>query len=296
MLAETETRQVGDEFVILRAARPTGHRLGVYARGGCHLRALFAAGPLIQPLLKGTCCIFHDGGAPRCRSDLELQTLNDLPREWVEPVIEKLRLKADYFRPAVFEETFSVAGNDGAETFPKTVTVLHIGMDSTGRTLYRHKKHGFLVDPGGGWLQSLDSLGMMLKDLLALQWFRANFESIGMIRVEDFAANYEKIIGIVRAKTAAPVIVFNTLGLEPGSLTHNYQFVKQPLHMRWRHFNVALWELSRKLGVAVVDLDGVLKRAGIRAQTEFAHFPPRQNLLVAREAFRIMRELGVFDA
>jgi hypothetical protein len=295
MLAETDTREVGDHYVVLRSAMPAEGRVGIYARGGCHLRAMFACAPLIQDVLRGACCIFHDGGAPRCRSDLELQTLQNLPREWVTPVIEKLRLRDDFFQPALFEDTFTIPGDNGSETFSKNVIVLHIGMDSAGRTLYRHRKHGFLVDPGGGWLQSLQSMDLILKDLSVVRWFRESFECVGMISVESFVENYTKIIEILRRKTKAHIVFFNTLGVEPGTLTHNYQFVKQPLHMRWREFNIALWELSRKLDFPVVDLDRVLKCAGIRAQTEFAHFHPRQNVLVAREAFQVLSDLGVFS-
>ncbi len=65
--------------------------------------------------------------------------------------------------------------------------------------------------------------------------------------------------------------------------------------MRWREFNIALMELSRKLDFTVVDMDRILKFAGIRTQVEFAHFLPRQNLFVAHEIFRILKERGVFD-
>src|SRR5207249_7130894 len=113
----------------------------------------------------------------------------ELPREWVQPVLEKLNLPADYFAPRLFEKDFVVPGRVEPERFPKTVVVLHIGMDAT-RTLYRHRQHGFLFDPGGAWLQSIDTV---LGDMTKVAWFRKNFESIGMIGVDDFMENYTKI-------------------------------------------------------------------------------------------------------
>jgi hypothetical protein len=284
-----QDRQVGENFVVLRGAA-AGPRVGVYARGGCHLSAVFCAAPLIQQGLKGTCCVHHDGDGPRCRSDMELQTLRELPREWVSPVTERLRLGDDYFKPRLFSEDFEVPGPDGPERFPKTVVVLHIGMDAT-RTLYRHRQHGFLVDPGGAWLQSVEAA---LGDLETVAWFRRHFESVGMIGLDGFRENYTKIVTLLRARSGSQVLVFNTLTVEPGNLTHNYQAVKYPHARRLREFNVALWELSRELNFAVVDVDRILKRAGTRSQTEFAHFLPQHNLLIGQEVFRILQEQGVF--
>jgi hypothetical protein len=204
-------------------------------------------------------------------------------------VIDRLGLTDDHFRPRLFNEQFVVQGANGPERFPKTVVVLHIGMDAT-RTVYRHRQHGFLVDPGGAWLQSID---VVLGDIQKVAWFRKNFESIGMITVNAFLENYTKIINHLR-RAGAKILVLNTLTIEPGNLTHNYQISKYPHARRLREFNIALWELSRKLDFAVVDVDRILKCAGTSSQTEFAHFLPQHNLFIAHEAFRIMRDLGIF--
>jgi hypothetical protein len=286
--ADPATSEVGHNFVVLRSAAKTENRMGIYARGGCHLRAMFACAPLIQRELRQNCCILHDGGAARCHSALELQTLQPLPQEWTDPVVEKLRLRSDYFQPRLFDETFSVPGSDGPEIFPKTIVVLHIGMDAGGRTLYRHRQHGFLVDPGGSWLESVDSV---LGDLSVIAWFREHFSSIGMVSVDTFVANFTRIIQILRTKLSAPILVFNTLAMEPGNLTYNYQLVNHSLSMRWRAFNLALWDLSRVLGFSVVDMDRILKRAGTRSQTDAAHFLPHHNGLIAQEVWHILRKL-----
>lgn len=293
MLAEKTTQELGDNYVVLRSKVPSDNRIGIYARGSCHLRAVFACAPLIQQVLRGSCGILYEGVAAMTRSDLTLQTLRDLPREWTEPVIQRCHLQPDYFEPRLFHDTFRVWGDEGEEEFPKKVVLLHISPDSAGRTLYRHRQHGFLVDPGGGWLTKLDAV---LGDLDSIRWFRENFESIGLIRVEEFVENYTQIIRLLRERMDAHLLIFTTLGVEPGTLTHNYQLVKNPQSMRWREFNIALMELSRKLDFTVVDMDRILKCAGIRTQVEFAHFLPRQNLFVAREIFRVLKRRGVFDS
>jgi hypothetical protein len=285
--------ETGDNFVLIPS--PTGgeKRLGIFASGSCHLQALFACAPLIREAARGTVCVYHDGSQATGSSELELQTLRGLPAEWLGPVVEKLHLGADYFRPRLFEKTFTVPGRDDLGGFPKSVVVLSIASDAAGRTLYRHRRHGFLVDPGGGWLRSLHTA---LDDLPGVAWFRENFESAGQVSPAAFAENYTRLIRELRDRVGAPVVVFNIFSVEADNPTHNYQCVKRSDVMRWREFNVALAELSRRLDFPIVDLDRTLRRNGVRGQITAAHFTPRANALIAREAFRVLRELGVFDA
>jgi hypothetical protein len=284
---------VGDNYVFMPSRTNSQERIGIYARGGCHLHALFACAPLVRSVARQTCCIYHDGLVAHGRSDLELQTLQGLPPEWTGPATEKLHLGHDYFQPRLFEKTLVVPGHEYLGQFPKTVVIISIGSDSAGRRLYRHREHGFLVDPGGGWLKSLEST---LNDLTAVTWFRQQFESIGLISLDAFVENFTKVIQLLRANTTKHVLVFNTLTLEPGNTTHNYQFVKHSDTMRWRRFNIALMELSRQLDFPIVDLDRIVRRYGMRGQRAAAHFPPQLDLLLGREAFRIMDEMGVFKA
>src|SRR5205807_4769011 len=128
-------------------------------------------------------------------------------------------------------------------------------------TVYRHREHGLLVDPGGVWLSS--SLEPILDDPSAVRWFRENFVSVGRIPVEAFVENFTRIIHLLRSQAGAHILVFNTLTVDPGGTVHNYQFVRNPHALRRREFHVALAELSRKLDFPVIDVDHVLKRAGV---------------------------------
>lgn len=282
----------GDNFIVFGSDAQHDNRIGIYMRGSCDLRSVFACTPLIRPHLKGTCCIRHDGLIADIRSDLVVQSFEELPREWTDPVVEKLKLSRESFSSGWLEKSFVVPGPDGPAEFPKTVVMTSMAPDVI-RTVYRHKEHGFLVDPGGGWLSSIEAT---LNDLSAVKWFRENFESIGRSTVDGFRANFRKLIQRMKENLDAHILVFNTLIIEPGDLTHSFQFVSASEVTRRRELNLALVELSRELDFSIVDVDRIFKRVGIRAQLDFGHAPPRVGQLVAQEAFRVMMDRGVFEA
>ncbi|MCT7989004.1 SGNH/GDSL hydrolase family protein [Laspinema olomoucense] len=283
---------VGDRHVVFSGGELRDRRIGIYLEGGCDIRSLFYCVPMIQPILNGTCCITRNQMAiDKTRSDVLLQTLQNYPSELLAPTIEKLKLSPDYFQIKLFDPTFTVEGATGSEEFPKTAIIMSVGADVI-RTVYRHRTHGFLVDPGGYWLnQSMDTV---LKDLSVATWFKRNFVSVGQISVEEFMDNFTQIIQLIRQRTEAHILVFNILSLQSGEQIHNYQFVKNSQSMRRREFNLALVELSRKLNFSIVDLDRILRKAGIEEMYDFAHFPNELNLPIAREVFRIMQELEIF--
>lgn len=286
-----ERKYIGPNYVLFWSNRSRGNRIGIYLKGDCHLVPIFSCQPWIQEILDGRCCMVREGIISDSRSDILLQTLNELPYDWLNPVIEKLRLPEDYFRPRLFESTFCVDGVNGAEEFPKTVVILSIGADAI-RTAYRHRRHGFLVDPGEWWLNQ--PMASVLADLSATEWFKDNFEKVGKISVDAFVENFARIMDLLKRTTGAHILVFNMLTVEPGALTHNYQFIRNPPTMRWRELNLALIELSRRLDFSIVDLDRILKRAGIDRMRHFAHFPPEYYRAVAQEVFGIMQDLKIF--
>jgi hypothetical protein len=293
--AETETtlpaKQIGENHVLFGSGSPDGRRIGLYAKGSCDLNSVFACVPLIEETLDGTCCILKDGLVADARSDIHLQTLHELPRDWTRPIVRRFRLPEDYFRPVLFEPTFTVPAADGPQEFPKSAILLSIVADVT-RNGYRHKDHGFVVDPGGGWLNQ--SLAHVLDDLDSVACFRESFVPIGRISLDDFVANFTRLITLLKSRTGAHVLVYNTLTVEPGSPVHNLQLVSNFLPLRRRAFVLALAELSRQLDFSIVDVDRIVKRFGIRTQVDFARLPPQVNLLVAREVVRILRDRGVF--
>lgn len=282
---------VGENYVHFWERSPERTRVGIYLKGSCHLRTIFACRAMIRRTLDGSCCIFNDGEVAGARSDFILQTLGDKPREVLDEIFEKLKIPSSYFVPQLFERTFSVPGLDGPREFPKTVVFFSIASDLV-RNAYRHRETGILVDPGGWWLNQ--PMERVLGDLNTVSWFRRNFENAGRIQAEAFASNFEKIIALVRQRTGAHVVVFNCPTIEPGKAVHNYQFVRDPLVRRTREFNIALAELSRRMDFPIVDVDRIVKKAGIGGQKDFAHFPVDQVPVVANEALGVMTDLKVF--
>jgi hypothetical protein len=278
--------------IVLRAERSSAQRIGIYARGGCHLRAIFSCAPLIQKVLRGTCGIYYDGLNARGRSDLILQTLQELPSEWTETVIQKLHLPPDYFQPDLFADAFTVDDDSSGELFRKDVIVLHIGADLSGRMVYRHREHRFLVDPGGGWLLNLEAV---LRDLDAVSWFRQHFEPVAPLSVDEFADKFTTIIRLLRERGSPRILVLNCLAVSVDSRTHTWQLERHPRSFRWRELHLSLCELSRQLDFAVVDLDRILKSCRIRAESELIRLNPEQNQRLAYELFKIMHNMGVFD-
>ena len=285
----TRGEYAGRNFSVIRGGGDSGRSVGIYMKGSCDLPAVFACTPLIRPVLAGTCCTLRDGVVADGHSQLLLQSLRGLPPEWLDPVRTHLKLSRQ-FDPGAFDPSFVVPGFENLGEFPKSVVVLSILADVT-RTLYRHREHGFVVDPGGWWLTQ--DMGNVLENLERAEWFRGNFEKVGKIEVEEFHQTLGEVVRSFQEKAGAHVLVFNALVVEPGARTHNYQFVKHSPGRRRREFNLALAELSAELGFSVVDVDRVLKRSGISTQVDFAHFPLEKVEEVAAEVFGILREREV---
>jgi hypothetical protein len=286
-----ERKVVGPNFVYFWAGSKRSRRIGIYARGSCDLLSLFSCQPLIQKELDGSCCLLFEGAVWDSSTALTLQALQALPLEIVDPVIEKLKLPNNYFSAGqLFKKTLAVQSLDGEEEFRKDVIVMSSGSDLI-RTLYRHKEHGFLVDPGGWWFNQ--GMTKVLGDSSAATWFRKHFESVGRISADGFAANLAKIIAVLRERTDAHILVYNVLTIEPGSQVHDYRLIKNSFAKRAREFNLSLIELSRQLDFAIIDVDRALKRDGVSSQVDYAHFPPALYPAVAKEVFRVIKELGV---
>lgn len=266
-------------------------RRGIELRGGCDMPSAFTAAPLIREGIRGTVAINRQfAGTGGHRSDQILQTLDELALDAIAETREQLRLNSVYFEPVFFEPTFRVANLPQAGEFPKSVVVLGIASDEV-RQLYRHREQGFLVDPGGWWLNQ--DLNNVLGDLSAVEWFRANFKRVGRMPLDDFRKNNTRLVGEIRERTGAAIVYYNTMVLDPANPTHNYQLVKAAHSVRRREFAIALAELSRDLDFSIVDVDRILKGAGVKEQVDFAHFPTDRMMPIGAEFHRVLGTLGI---
>ena len=285
LVTTREQRFQGYNYLYLKEGTKL-EKLGIFTYGPCDVGGIFAVEPFVKTRLNGECGILRGGyGAASTRTDIILQTLETWPDELLEPIFKNLKLNPGYFKPTVFEPTFTLQTPTGKKVFKKDLICLSVGPDLV-RTAYQHRESGLVVDPGGWWLnQKMDHV---LSDLSALSWFNKNFKKIGRIPLENWVENFTKIINLLQQKTTARILVFNMLAVEPGAQHYNYQFVKSPETIRRRQFNLALVEMSSKLGFSILDVDKVLKGVGVKEQVDFGHCPIDRFAIVAEEIVRIM--------
>lgn len=289
---ETFEHRTGRNYTIVRSrTSPEARRVGIYLRGGCDLPAMFGVARLMRNSVTGTCAIWREpvliSGS---RSDFILQTLDGIDpaaEPEIDEVSRRLQLYRGYFSSRVFEPTFTIPGVEALGPFPKSVVALSSGADFT-RKLYRHREHGFIVDPGGFWLGN--SVESALTDPESVRWFAKNFKSAGRMSVDEFRSSFGRLVTEVRARTGAHVVVFNVLTVDPFELTHSYGLVQEPDTARRRDFIVALAELSRSLDFDIIDVDRILKLDGLRGQVDFAHVSEAHFAPIATEAYRVLRE------
>ncbi len=279
-----------DDSLVIEAVDNPNPRKGVHLVGACDLPALLDLDASGMPDIKGTLAVSRSSmRISGARSDIMLQTLDDIPDAAIAEISEALELDPEYFSPRAFVKTFTVANAD-LEPFPTSITVMS-GAADVVRPTYRHKKYGLVVDPGGNWLDSATISGP--KQRAFRTYLSANFERIGKLDVDEHMANYRRLIPALREHTGSDVMIFNVLTIEPGDRTHNYQLRKRPEGARRRQFHIAQAELSAELGYHVVDIDRALKRAKVDGEVDFAHFPREQYPSVASEACAALRQAGV---
>lgn len=285
------TQYSGPEEVVVRAKRDASHKVGIFLKGGCDLPTLYLMGPMIRENLRsGTVAITRPReSVGSSHSSQLIETAAGVPGDLIVETCRRLQISRSFFKQVLYDPGFSVKAVPNLGTFPKTVVALSIASDLT-RSLHRHREHGFLVDIGGWWLnQSLDKA---IKDVDTLRWFKDTFEPVGRIGVGEFQANFEDIVKRLH-HMGSQVIILNSLGLDPQSPTHNYQLLNADHATRRREFNAAIAESSARVGFHILDVDRVLKLQGVKEQVDFAHAPLEAKLPIAREGYRILRELEV---
>lgn len=281
----------GRNFRVVRSkTQPDAASVGIYLRGACDLPAIFTIAPMLNKDVNGTLTIKRDpiliSGS---RSDVLLQTLevrDSAPPEALQEASRKLQLGPRYFSSDFFDPTFTLETDLGEQTVDKSIVVLSAAPDFA-RTLYRHREHGFLVDPGGFWLNH--SIDNALNDLDTVKWFNKTYKSIGRFTPDEYVASFTRLVEETKARTGAHIVVVNMLTVDPSSPIHNYRLIKEADGARRREFVIKLAEMSQRLDFDVVDVDRILKLDGVDHLVDFAHFSPEQFRPIGAEALRILR-------
>ncbi len=116
------------------------------------------------------------------------------------------------------------------------------------------------------------------------------------MEVTQSLANLERIVELIRARTEAPILIYNMSPIVPGEIVHCLQGLGETFAMRIRRFNLALADLSERTGISIIDVDEILARAGAgHLKVDAMHLAPEAYRLIAEEVVRVLEDHGVLE-
>jgi hypothetical protein len=168
---------------------------------------------------------------------------------------------------------------------PVDAVVLSLQSAATN-SLVRHRRDGWLLLP-----DAYDSW-----DADSRRYLETECENAGLATLEDSMARLESVAMAVGDRLGAPLLVYNLSPAVPGERTHCWVGAEDALSLRVRRFNLALAELSAKVGFSIVDVERIAAAAGAdRVKVDLLHLTAEGWRLVAEEVVRILGELGCLD-
>jgi hypothetical protein len=154
-------------------------------------------------------------------------------------------------------------------------------------TLVRHRRDGYLFYPEGwrAWPEA------------DRRWLHDGFDFVDLLDAETSMGNLGVAIARIRARSTAPILVYNLSAVVPGDSVHCHAGLGDTLSTRIRRFNLGLAELSQRTGISIVDVDGIVARTGAdRSKLDAFHLTADGCRLVAAEVVRVLDELGCLPA
>jgi lysophospholipase L1-like esterase len=128
------------------------------------------------------------------------------------------------------------------------------------------------------------------------RWLKTDFESLPLMDLAESFANLERIVTRIRARTDAPILIYNLSPIVPGQIVHCLQGLGETFATRIRRFNLALADLSEREGISIIDVDEILARAGAdRLKVDAMHLKPEAYRLIAEEVVRVLEDVGVLE-
>lgn len=206
------------------------------------------------------------------RSDALLQAPGDVPQA---------------LRAITFAWPYGAASQFGTAFFDEPVDayVLSIQPDVTTK-LARHRATGCLFYPGPP--------SEMSSELRV--WLRAECDVSPLLTPEQSCANLNAIVERVRARSQAPILIYNLSSVTPGDRVARYRGFDETLKTRILRFNLALVALSTETGVFIVDVDRIAACAGAdRVKLDHVRVNVEGSRLVGAEVVRLLQEAGSLD-
>lgn len=181
---------------------------------------------------------------------------------------------------------FSIENQFSTALFEAAYDIVVLSIQSDVMTsLARHRRDGFLFHPYNRETWPAEDKHRLSQD----------FERSAMLDVETSMANFDRIIERIRARSSAPILVYNVSAVVPGELVHSHRGVEGALSTRIRQFNLGLVALSQRTGISIVDVDSIVARAGAdRVKLDPIHLTAEGCRLVAEEVTRVLDDLGCF--
>lgn len=168
---------------------------------------------------------------------------------------------------------------------PADVVVLSIQPDVMN-ALCRHRADGHLLYAYdlGNWPDE------------ARNWLTQCYGPVPMLGPEESMANIARIVSRIGERKPAHILVFNMSATMPWERVRCYRGLSETLSERIRRFNLALIDLSRSIGISIVDVDSVLAGAGAAGlKIDPVTLSAQGCRLVATEVVDILEQLGALD-
>ncbi len=168
---------------------------------------------------------------------------------------------------------------------PAEVVVLSIQSVATN-ALVRHRREGWLLLP--------DDLGSW--DAASRAWLARECENAGLAPLGPTMERLERLILAIEDRLNAHVLVYNLSPYVPGERVHCWVGAEESLGLRVRRFNLALADLSSRLGFSVVDVERICASAGAeKVKVGLIHLNAEGWQLVAEEVVRILEDRGCLE-
>jgi hypothetical protein len=212
------------------------------------------------------------------RSDLLLQELEGTPMP------DKLRqeFRAVGRGALIAGDSFaSMVGND------LDVLVLSAQAELTLRP-WRDADTGYLISPPPSWEWSWDAS--------TIRWFIERFTPAEPLEAAQLGVTLERVVGAVKRRLGAHVIVFNAASFDPHDEVHTYHGIPDTLAVKIQRFNLALTQVSVRTGISIVDVDRLLAElGGAQHVLEALVYSTDAHRATREEFLRILEDIGFFE-
>lgn len=155
-------------------------------------------------------------------------------------------------------------------------------------SLSKHRQTGYLLNPPDDWPRRWTEAQQ--------QDFKEQFESVGLLPVQQSQENLSQIINYVKEKVGAYIIFYNCCTIDPNDEVYNYYQQEEPLSLRIKQFNLALMKLSILAGISIVDVDYQLAALGAeRHIPKVLDYSLEAQEAICQEFLRVIEDVGFFE-